>query len=112
MDHVRGATSRIAARFWRERASLWTCTRATAGNGYESLIPALELPDPNDRHALAAAIVGRCDVIVTRNLRHFPEETLAYYGTDALHPDDFLSSQLNLARRGCSARRFGRSGRA
>ena len=65
--------------------------------GYEGLIPALELPDANDRHVLAAAIVGRCDVIVTKNLRHFPEETLARYGIGALHPDDFLSSQLNLA---------------
>jgi len=35
--------------------------------GYEDLIPALTLPDPDDRHILAAAIVGRCDVIVTRN---------------------------------------------
>ncbi len=25
---------------------------------YESLIPTIELPDPNDRHVLAAAIVG------------------------------------------------------
>jgi PIN domain len=72
-------------------------TRDCLVTGYEGLIPALDLPDPNDRHVLAAAIVGRCDVIVTKNLPHFPEETLAHYGIGALHPDDFLSSQLNLA---------------
>ena len=39
---------------------------------YEDLIPALTLPDPNDRHVLAAAIRGRADVIVTYNTRDFP----------------------------------------
>jgi hypothetical protein len=33
--------------------------------GYAGLIPSLSLPDPDDRHVVAAAIVGRCDVIVT-----------------------------------------------
>jgi PIN domain len=41
--------------------------------GYEALIPQIALPDPNDRHVLAAAIVGRCNLIITQNLRHFPE---------------------------------------
>jgi predicted nucleic acid-binding protein len=72
-------------------------TRDCLVTGYERLIPALELPDPNDRHVLAAAIRGRCDVIVTKNLKHFPEKTLAEYGIDAQHPDEFLLSQLNLA---------------
>jgi death-on-curing protein len=48
-------------------------TRDCLVTGYEGLIPALELPDPDDRHVLAAAIVGRCDVIVTQNLKDFPE---------------------------------------
>ena len=33
--------------------------------GYEDLIPGLQLPDPNDRHVLAAAIRGQANVIVT-----------------------------------------------
>src|SRR5438270_9183993 len=40
--------------------------------GYESLIETLKLPDPDDRHVLAAAITGGVDVIVTANLKHFP----------------------------------------
>ena len=45
---------------------------------------------------LAAAIVGRCDLIVTQNLMDFPEGTLALFGIEAQHPDDFLRTQLSL----------------
>jgi PIN domain len=65
--------------------------------GYEDLVRSLLLPDPDDRHVLVAAIVGRCDVIVTRNLKDFPNASLAPYGIHARHPDEFLSNHLNLA---------------
>ena len=63
---------------------------------YETFIPSLDLPDPDDRHVLAAAIVGRCDVIVTCNLRDFPEDAVAPYGLEVLHPDNFLTNHLDL----------------
>lgn len=65
--------------------------------GYDSLIPSLHLPDPDDRHVLAAAIVGRCDAIVTQNLKDFPAEALAPFGIETQHPDDFFCNQLSLA---------------
>lgn len=65
--------------------------------GYEGLVPALDLPDPDDRHVLAAAIVGRCDVIVTRNLKDFPDAALAPYDIEAQDPDEFLHNHLSLA---------------
>ncbi|HEY8506572.1 MAG TPA: PIN domain-containing protein [Gemmataceae bacterium] len=65
--------------------------------GYEDLIPALTLPDPDDRHVLAAAIRAGADIIVTFNLGDFPAGALARYGIEALHPDDFVTSQLDLA---------------
>ena len=64
---------------------------------YEHLIPTLQLPDPNDRHVLAAAIRARADVIVTSNLSDFPRETLAKFGIEAQHPDQFLTHLLDLA---------------
>ena len=57
---------------------------------YQGLIPTLSLPDPKDRHVLAAAIRGRADAIVTFNLKDFPKTTLGQYGIEAQHPDEFL----------------------
>ncbi len=65
--------------------------------GYEELIDGLRLPDPDDRHVLAAAIRGRADVIVTCNLRDFPSAALKPYGIEAQHPDEFVLKLLELA---------------
>ena len=64
---------------------------------FEELIPALQLPDSNDRHVLAAAIRGRVDVIVTYNLKDFPENELQKYGIASQYPDEFLTHVLDLA---------------
>ena len=60
-------------------------------------IPSLSLPDPDDRHVLAAAIRGRVDVIVTYNTKDFPEEAIAPYEVSAQHPDVFLTHVPDLA---------------
>jgi hypothetical protein len=65
--------------------------------GYEPLVPVLALPDAGDRHVLAAAIVGRCDIIVTQNLSHFPSVTLTPLEIRAQHPDIFLGDLLDLS---------------
>lgn len=65
-------------------------------SGYEKIIDGLELPDPNDRHVLAAAIRTRAHVIVTFNLADFPEDVLAPLGIEAQHPDEFITHLLDL----------------
>ncbi|MFM2088698.1 MAG: hypothetical protein RLZZ237_3567 [Pseudomonadota bacterium] len=63
---------------------------------YEYLIDSLTLPDPDDRHVLASAIVGHADAIVTFNLKDFPEAAVSPHGIEILHPDDFLIAQYDL----------------
>lgn len=64
--------------------------------GYEKLIGGLSLPDPDDRHVLAAAIRARADVIVTFNLKDFPASHLDEFGIEAQHPDEFIMHQIDL----------------
>ncbi len=63
--------------------------------GYELLEPGMT-NHPKDRHVLAAAIVGRADVIVTKNLGDFPAKSRAPYDVDVQHPDAFLCNQWEL----------------
>lgn len=85
--------------------------------GWEPLVATVQLPDPDDRHVVAAAWAGRADVIVTDNLADFPPDALpAPLFRQSL--DDFLLDSLDLypaqavtAVRAV-ARRTGRSGPA
>ena len=60
--------------------------------GHEPLIPTLGLPDPDDRHVLAAAITAGATVIVTANVTDFPPSALAPFGIVARRPDAFVVS--------------------
>jgi predicted nucleic acid-binding protein len=62
------------------------------------LLRAVEcLPDKDDRHVLAAAIMARANVIVTQNTKHFPiEECLGKYGVLCQAADGFLINQYHL----------------
>lgn len=55
------------------------------------------LPDPDDRHVVAAALRGHADAIVTFNLKDFPAEVMDAMQVEIQHPDDFLLNQLDLA---------------
>jgi predicted nucleic acid-binding protein len=56
---------------------------------FERLIPAMS-NHPKDRHVLAAAVAAHAQVIVTSNLRDFPETALDPFGIEAQSPDTFL----------------------
>ncbi|MBS2008510.1 MAG: PIN domain-containing protein [Cyanobacteria bacterium SZAS TMP-1] len=62
--------------------------------GYEHRIESLHLPDPDDRHVLAAAIECNATIIVTANLKDFPDSQLKQSSVVAKHPDDFICEFL------------------
>ncbi|AFD07196.1 PIN domain-containing protein [Solitalea canadensis] len=59
-------------------------------NGFGNLIDGLDLPDPDDRHVLAAAIKSKSKFIITHNLKDFPNTVLKDFNITILHPDDFV----------------------
>lgn len=64
--------------------------------GHEHLVAGLNLPDPDDRHVLAAAIRCHASVIVTFNEKDFPHEVLFPFGIEAQHPDVFVDNLFDL----------------
>lgn len=70
----------------------WT----VSSEAIESIVPSLALPDMNDRHVLAAAIVGHADCIITDDKRGFDDDCLNRYGIEVVDTDSFIIHQLDL----------------
>jgi predicted nucleic acid-binding protein len=82
----------------RLRERMNAAVRDCLVSGYAPLISDLELPDPGDRHVLAAAIKAKAQIIVTKNLRDFPAERLAPWDLKAKSPDGFVRDQIDIDR--------------
>ena len=80
----------------RTRALMTMAVRDVMVSGYADLLENLHLPDPDDRHVLAAAIRSGAQSIVTWNLKDFPSDRLEEYGVEVVDPDDFVLSQTDL----------------
>lgn len=63
---------------------------------YSGLIEGLDLPDPKDRHVLAAAIKTNANIIVTNNIKDFPEDYLLSFGLYVKTADDFFTDIIDL----------------
>ena len=64
-------------------------------SGFDDLIGEMT-NEPKDRHILAAGIRANCEVLVTFNLKDFPDESVDAYDIEIVHPDKFLLDQLDL----------------
>ena len=62
--------------------------------GHEHLIPGIVLPDPGDRHVVAAALRAHAQYIVTDNVKDFPEDVLAEFDLECGTADMFLAGTL------------------
>ena len=81
----------------RTRSLMNAHVRDCLVTGYRDLIDGLRLPDPEDRHVLAAAIRANASVIVTFNLDDFPADAVGRFGIEAQHPDEFVTHLIDLA---------------
>ncbi|WUJ72784.1 PIN domain-containing protein [Kribbella soli] len=80
----------------RTRGLMNRAIRDVLVTDYEPLIEALDLPDADDRHVLAAAIKANAQVIVTENTKDFPAEKLASWNVEAQGADDFVLDLIDL----------------
>ena len=80
----------------RRRRSMDAALPDALVDGYQS-ITIDGLPDADDGHVIAAAMLVRASMIVTFNIRDFPDEVLKPLRIEARHPDDFLLDQFTLA---------------
>lgn len=62
-----------------------------------NLVGGLILPDPKDRHVLAAAIQTKAALIVTNNLKDFPVAALAAHQIEPISADSFIADCIDLA---------------
>lgn len=97
VDAIEAVRPNLAAGAARKRADVMRRFFEDAEvAGWQGLEPGITLPDPDDRHVVAAALRGRADVIVTANVRDFPAERLTPVGLEVQHPDEFLLNLLDL----------------
>lgn len=86
-----------AAQLDRTRELMCGAVADCITTGYEDLIDGLYLPDPDDRHVLAAAIRSGSQVIVTENVSDVPAEVLRTYNIEAQTPDVLVLHLIDLS---------------
>ncbi|MBP0639211.1 PIN domain-containing protein [Cupriavidus sp. AcVe19-6a] len=64
--------------------------------GYEHLIESIELPDPDDRHVVAAAIHSGSERIITFNMKDFPASRAQGVQRRGDPPDDVVVDLFDL----------------
>ena len=93
---ARNRTDLPTERLDRTRSRMCGALPQAMVRGYDDLISGLVLPDPDDRHVLAAAIRAGAQTIVTFNTKDFPSCVLDTYQIEARHPDDFVVDQIDI----------------
>lgn len=89
-----GYTDEQAKRRLRKMRQAFPEASVSVPPGLLAAVPGI--PDPDDRHVAAAAIHAHAEVIVTLNLKHFPQDVLFPHGILVHSPDDFLIHQFHL----------------
>lgn len=78
----------------RTRRLMTTALPDAMVSGYEALAEQQDLPDPDDRHVLAAAVTANATLLVTANLDDFPAEQMPA-GLSVVSPDGLVVELMN-----------------
>jgi hypothetical protein len=98
-----------AERAVKARAKMEQAFEDAMVDSFDHLLAVCEaVPDPKDRHVLAAAVGTRADVIVTDNMKHFPNRALAPFGIEARSADAFIAdtAMLDIGRAAVAVQRM------
>jgi hypothetical protein len=85
----------------RARGAMERAFKEAMVDGFDHFLAACgAIPDTKDRHVLAAAIKTRAHVIVTDNLKDFPDHALAPFDIEARSADAFIAdtAMLDISR--------------
>lgn len=81
----------------KARTNMETAFEEARVADFDALLPACSgLPDPKDAHVVAAALKTQAAMIVTENLKDFPEDLLAPLNIEARSADAFIADTLAL----------------
>lgn len=85
------------ARARKSRAAMELAFEDATVGDYETIQRTLsDLPDPNDAHVIAAAVKTKASIIVTENVKHFPEAVIAPLELEAKTVDEFVADTIDL----------------
>jgi len=87
-----GEPSRVFERRFAQMANAFPGSLVA---GEASSLDGLQLPDPDDAHVIAAAIVADAEAIVTDDANGFPEQALVQLGLDVVTPGQLLNLLLD-----------------
>jgi predicted nucleic acid-binding protein len=98
VEQILGKDEDTAKRAGRVRALMEASFSDARVDDFDSLLTTAcgALPDKDDAHVVAAALKTRADVIVTDNLKDFPEKVLAQLGLDVRSADAFIADTIML----------------
>lgn len=86
-----------ADRASRARSSMEDAFEEACVLDYDEFLPSCGgLPDKNDAHVMAAAMKTQASVIVTENLKDFPEQLLSQVNIDVRSTDEFIADTIDL----------------
>ena len=86
-----------AARAKRARASMEAAFEDAMVTDFDNFLPAAaHIPDPGDRHVVAAAVKTQAAMLVTENLKDFPADVLYDLNMEAKSADAFIADTIAL----------------